>query len=109
LIREEIADGTEIFARCIEVCEEGDAQAQKWNAQERPERQEGNEPQAGDRHRAFGSASGRQEGPAQGCKESQRKESWRKEKFWQEECAQDAVAQENIVAEEICASISARR
>jgi hypothetical protein len=43
--------GTQIFEEGIKLREEGDAQTQEGHAQERRQRQEGQEPQAGDCHR----------------------------------------------------------
>src|SRR5436305_13890457 len=53
--------GSKIFSRGGEESETRDAQAQAWHAQERPQRQEGEEPQAGDRDRPVGSPPRRKE------------------------------------------------
>ena len=60
----------------IELREKGDAQTQEGHAEKRPQRQEGQEPQAGNRHRAFGSASRRRKSaaPAHEQKQEQKQE-----------------------------------
>jgi hypothetical protein len=45
------------FTRCFEGRRARHAQAQAWNAQERPKREKGQEPQAGDRDRSVRGAS----------------------------------------------------
>src|SRR5262245_41537796 len=52
--------GTEVFKECFEIRQGRDAQTQEGHAQERPQRQEGEEPQAGNRDRAVRSAAQRQ-------------------------------------------------
>src|ERR1043165_964778 len=54
--------GEEIFQRRVQKSRGRDEEAQEGHAEERPFRQEGQEPQAGDRDRTFGSAQIRQEG-----------------------------------------------
>src|SRR5262249_6485750 len=58
-----VIHGTEIFEKRVERRQTRDAQAQEGNAQERPQRKKGEEPQAGDRHRAFRGAPQGQESP----------------------------------------------
>src|SRR4051812_44913952 len=55
--------GTEIFKGCFEERRRRDAQAQEGQTQERAQRKEGEEPQAGDRDRPVGSAPQGEEGP----------------------------------------------
>src|ERR1051325_2038215 len=54
--------GEEILQRRVQKSRGRDEEAQEGHAEERPLRQEGQEPQAGDRDRTFGSAQVRQEG-----------------------------------------------
>src|SRR5262245_28094461 len=65
LVRKGMNHGTTIFTRRFEGCGARNAQAQARHAQERQERKESHEPQAGDCHRTFRSAQQRQEGTAQ--------------------------------------------
>src|SRR5438105_10105205 len=60
-------NGTTIFPGRIKGRRKRDAPAQEWNAQERQRRQggQGQEPQAGDRHRPVGSPQKGEKGPAQ--------------------------------------------
>src|SRR5205807_7730784 len=66
---EEIQHGSKIFQGGIEEGRTRDARAQARNAEKRPQRKEGEKPQAGDRDRAFRSAQGRQESPEEEEKE----------------------------------------
>jgi hypothetical protein len=58
----EMDHGTQDVEERFQGCEESDAQAQARHAQERAQRQDREEPEAGDRNRPVGSAPQRQEG-----------------------------------------------
>src|SRR6266478_9294798 len=55
--------GTKIFEESVSQGQAGDEGAQGRDSKERSIRSEGQEPQAGDRHRSFRGKGGRQEGP----------------------------------------------
>ncbi|HTW61706.1 MAG TPA: hypothetical protein VMD55_07835 [Terracidiphilus sp.] len=65
-ILEEIAGQEEVHAQILSRRNQGrgnrDAGDEEGQAEERPQRQESDQPQAGDRHRPFQGAQGRQEG-----------------------------------------------
>src|ERR1700674_3609623 len=61
---EETCDGQKIFSGRVKRCRARDAQAQPRNTQERPKREKGDEPQAGDRDWPLRSASEGKESPA---------------------------------------------
>jgi hypothetical protein len=58
-----VIHGTEILEKRFQRCQTRDAQTQEGNAQERPQWKKGEEPQASDRHRAFGGAPQGEESP----------------------------------------------
>jgi hypothetical protein len=61
--------GTKIFQESIGQGRARDEKAQGRNVEERPVRSQGQEPQAGDRHRSFRGEGGRKEGPEEGLEE----------------------------------------
>jgi hypothetical protein len=63
--------GTKIFEESIGQGRTRDEEAQGRDSEERPIRPEGQEPQAGDRHRAFRGEGGRKEGPEEGLEEKE--------------------------------------
>jgi hypothetical protein len=62
-------NGTEIFQEGFGRCRARNEEAQGRNAEERPIRQDGQKPQAGDRYRSFRGQSRRRESPEEGIEE----------------------------------------
>ena len=58
-------DHGQVQQESIREGRESDARKEAWNSEERKVRQEGYEPEAGDRHRIVGGSARRSEGPSQ--------------------------------------------
>jgi hypothetical protein len=71
LLSRENTHGTEIFQESIGRRRACDEKALGRDAEERPLRQEGQEPQTGDRHRSFRSEGRRRESPEEGGQEKE--------------------------------------
>jgi hypothetical protein len=66
----EKSDGTQILKESVDRRQARDEKAQGWYAEERPLRQEGQEPQTGDRDRTVGGEGQGQEGAEEGIEET---------------------------------------
>jgi hypothetical protein len=64
-IKLEEIDGPQVLALCWKECREGDARNERGQTEDGPQREEGNESQAGNRNWSFRSAPRRQEGSNQ--------------------------------------------
>jgi hypothetical protein len=87
----ENADGSKIFQEDIRRCQACDEEAQGRHAEERPVGPQGQEPQTGDRDRAFGSTRQRQESAEEGIQEENFQEENDKEAEEQQETEGEAV------------------
>jgi len=72
--------GTEIFEESICQSQTRDEGAQGRDSEERSIRSQGQEPQAGDRHRSFRGESPRSEGPQEGLEEQEERQKAEVEK-----------------------------